>query len=73
MANGLQIVSIRIPSIEQSAIGNSVVYYDEQSPLSIANAILSVKIGDKDASREIVSMLDHKFVKDMEAFLGIDV
>lgn len=41
LANGLKVVSIRIPAIEQSAVVDSLVFYDKQTPEKIAEAILS--------------------------------
>ena len=61
MANGLQVVSIRIPAIETSAIGNSVTYYDEQTPTSIANAIMKVDLSNVKDNREIIKELDNRF------------
>ena len=39
MANGLQVVSARIPSVERSAVGDLLCYYDAQTPQAIAAAI----------------------------------
>lgn len=40
MANGLRVVTVRIPAIEGSAVGDDVIYYEEQTPEKIAQAIL---------------------------------
>lgn len=42
MANGLRVVSVRIPVVEESGIGKCVYYYDEQTPENIAKAIKSI-------------------------------
>lgn len=65
MANGLRVVSIRIPAIETSAIGEYMYYYDEQTPKAIANAIKSVNINDDYNGREVISELDLQFQKDL--------
>ena len=39
MANGLRVVSARIPSVERSAVGDLLCYYDAQTPQAIAAAI----------------------------------
>ena len=70
MANGLRVVSIRIPAIETSAIGKYMYYYDEQTPEMIANAIKSVNINDDYNGREVISELDLQFQKDLKLLLG---
>lgn len=71
MANGLRVVSVRIPAIEQSAIGDKLYYYDLQSPEEIAKAILSVNFEDGYDSRRIIQELDDQFQKDMKSLLGV--
>lgn len=39
-ANGLKVVSVRIPVVETSKIGDLIFYYDEQEPRAIADAII---------------------------------
>lgn len=41
LSNGLKVVSIRIPAIEQSAVADSIFFYDEQKAERIARAIES--------------------------------
>lgn len=66
MANGLRVVSIRIPAIEQSSIGEYMYYYDKQTPEEIAKAILAVDISDKYNGRKIIEKLDIKFRNDLK-------
>lgn len=66
MANGLRVVSIRIPAIENSAIGKYICYYDEQTPEKIAEAIKAHKNNDL---RFIISKLDQDFQNDMKGLL----
>lgn len=68
MANGLRVVSIRIPAIEQSAIGRYMYYYDEQTPEEIAKAIKAVDLNDGYDSRNIIKALDEKFTREMKEF-----
>ena len=70
MANGLRVVSIRIPAIETSAIGKYMYYYEEQTPKAIANAIKSVKINDGYNGKKVISELDLRFQKDLKLLLG---
>lgn len=69
MANGLRVVSIRIKAIEMSAIGNSVSYYNEQSPKAIAEAIMAVDINEPYDSRELIKTLDIEFTEKMRKLL----
>ncbi len=69
MANGLRVVSIRIPAIEGSAIGEYMYYYDQQTPEQIAQAIMRVDMKDSYNSQEIISALDKRFAKDIKELL----
>lgn len=44
LANGLSVVSIRIPAIETSSVGKYVTYYEEQTPEQIADAIMKANV-----------------------------
>ena len=61
MANGLRVVSIRIPAIEQSAVGDALFYYARQTPEEIAKAILSVDMNATYDSRTRIQELDREF------------
>lgn len=65
MANGLRVVSIRIPAIELSAIGDQLYYYDQQTPEEIAKAIQSVSMESEFDSRTCIQDLDKKFCVEM--------
>ena len=69
MANGLRVVSVRIPAIEGSAIGKYMYYYEEQTPEKIAQAIKQVDIGDDYDSRKIIAELDKQFQEDLQIIL----
>lgn len=69
MANGLRVVSIRIPAIETSAIGKRLYYYDAQTPEEIAKAILSVDVNDNYDGRSLIKKLDMKFAMELDALL----
>ena len=70
MANGLRVVSIRIPAIEQSAVGDYLQYYEKQAPEEIAKAILSVDFSDGYDGRKIISNLDSSFRQNLAELLG---
>lgn len=66
MANGLRVVSIQIPVVENAKIGKSLYFYSEQTPQKIAEAIEKVNIDDEYDSRKLICELDKAFVEDMK-------
>lgn len=70
MSNGLRVVSIRIPAIEQSAVGDYMYYYDKQTPKEIAKAIMQVDLNDGYNGRGIISELDEKFTKEIAELIN---
>ena len=69
MANGLRVVSIKIPAIETSGIGTDLYYYEKQTPEEIAKAIMKIDLEDGYDGRKIVSELDCRFSQDMRHLL----
>ena len=69
LSNGLHVVSIRIPTIEQSAIGDMLFYYDEQTPECIANAIEKIDLQQPYDSRTRLQKLDKQFALDLQTLL----
>lgn len=69
MANGLRVVSVRIPVVEESGIGKCVYYYDEQTPENIAKAIKSIDFSEEYDSRETIGVLDKAFICDLKTML----
>lgn len=69
MANGLRVVSIRIPAIEQSAVGDALFYYDRQTPEEIAKAILAVNLTADDDPRKTISVLSDRFEREIRKLL----
>lgn len=69
MANGLRVVSVRIPAVEGSAIGDYMYYYDEQTPEQIALAIQKVDLNDSYDSRNIIKKLDKQFQQDLKELI----
>ena len=70
MANGLQVVSIRIPAVETSAVGDRVSYYDRQTPGEIAKAIASVDMNPGEDPRRVMEGLNCSFTQKLEELLG---
>lgn len=69
LSNGLRVVSVRVPAVETSAIGGSIGYYDEQTPQSIADAIMRVDVNDGHDPREELRRLSEDFEKDLKKVL----
>jgi len=70
MANGLSVVSIDIPAIRNSAIGDSICYYSEQTPQKIAEAVLSLGYKKEPAVRNIIRGLHLRFKKDINMLIS---
>jgi hypothetical protein len=62
MANGLHVVSVRIPVVENAAIGKLITYYDEHPPEKIADAIKAVDLNVEYDSKGVISKLDKDFI-----------
>lgn len=69
MANGLRVVTIDIPAVKTSDVGEEMYYYDKQSGAEIAKAIMSVDLNEGYDSREKLERLDRKFTERMKALL----
>ena len=69
MANGLRVVSVRIPVVEESGIGKCVYYYDEQTPENIAKAIKSIDFSEEYDSRKAIGVLDKAFICNLKTML----
>ena len=69
MANGLRVVSIKIPAIETSEVGDMLYYYEKQTPKEIAKAILSVNFNDNYDSRRKILSLYKTFNTNLEKLL----
>lgn len=65
MSNGLRVVSINIPAIKGSDIGEYMYYYEQQTPEEIAKAIQKVDLNDNYNSRKIIYNLDKKFEEEL--------
>lgn len=61
MANGLKVVSIRIPAVETSAVADLIDFYDAQTPEQIATTIIQANLNSDADSRLMLSELNMKF------------
>lgn len=68
LSNGLKVVSIRIPAIEQSGVADCLFFYNEQTPQKIAEAIeIAVRVEQKEGN--ILKNLDETFKKELAELL----
>ena len=68
MSNGLKVVSVRIPVVENSGVGKYVYYYDNQTPAEIASAIKAAKASEFESSN-VLESLDREFSNNIKALL----
>ena len=69
MSNGLPVVSIRIPAVESSAVGEYIYYYDVSAPQNISQAIMSVDLNKCFDIRGKLDELDSKFKEDLKKLI----
>lgn len=66
MSNGLHVVSVRIPAIEDSPVGDLITYYDRQTPEEIAEAIRKVDLTSGGREQARIRELDEDFQRKMK-------
>lgn len=69
LANGLRVLSVRIPAVENSSVGKSLYYYDKQKPSEIAKAIMKIPLNNNYDSRDILRKLDRECEKNIKQLL----
>lgn len=69
MANGLHVVSIRIPVVERSSIGGYITYFEHQVPEDIASAIRLCHKSDYESAKELFCKLDKEFITKLTQLL----
>lgn len=62
LANGLRVVSVKIPAIENSPVGKVMYFYEDCNSASIAEAIKSIKLNEDYDSRRLIKILDMEFM-----------
>lgn len=67
MANGLAVVSIKIPVLEKAAIADALSFYESSSGKSLAEAIM--KCDYNQSSRELLNILDQKFEENIKSII----
>lgn len=71
LANGLRVLSVRIPAVEKSDVGPLLNYYDKQTPEEIANAIMKIDINDNFNPREHLKKLDENCGKALKDLINV--
>ena len=61
MSNGLRVVSVKIPAVETSDVGEYVYYYEKQTPEEIAKTIKSINLSEIYDGRNVLEKMDVKF------------
>jgi len=72
MANGLRVVCIRIPAIEKSAVGKYMFFYDEQTPIAVAQTIKNIDFTEHYDSRVKIENLNINFIGNLKNFLNFN-
>ena len=70
LANGLRVVSIRIKVLEIASINNILYYYNEDTPMALAEAIKKVDTTQEYDSRELISKLNDEFSGNLQKMLS---
>ena len=65
LANGLAVLSVRIPAVEQSPVGDYVHYYEIQEPKYIADAIMRIDFAKEPDKAELLQSLHAKLKDDL--------
>lgn len=69
LGNGLRIVAQRLKVLEQSQIADLIYFYDYPTPNSLAETIMSIKLGKQYDGINRIKQLDEKFRIDMKKLL----
>lgn len=69
LANGLQVVSIKIPAIETSPVGLAMHFYENSTPEEIAKAILNIDLNQACDSRKLIDNLNSEFILNIKKLL----
>ena len=69
LSNGLKVVTIDIPAVRQSKVGDFLFYYKKQDPEAIAKAIVQAHEMKGVDGRKLLYDLDLQFEKELQSFL----
>ena len=69
LANGLRVLSAKIPAVETSTVGKMLFYYENQSSQEIAKAIMGISIDESYDSRALLKQLDMECVDSLKQLM----
>lgn len=69
LANGLRVVSVKIPAIENSPVGKAMYFYENCDSASIAEVIKSIDLNKDYDSKRLINDLDKEFVQNIDRLL----
>lgn len=69
LALGLTVVSCRVECVCRSAVGNQVVYYTDDTPQAIAEAVRKTRPDENAGSRELMERLNREFIENLKGWL----
>ena len=69
MSNGLPVVSVKIPAVESSKVGEYLYYYEEPDPEKIAQAIRQVPTESGTSVLNKLNALDETFHAELSNML----
>ncbi len=70
MTNGLRVVCVRIPAIENSFVKDSVFFYDEDSPQAIAECVKKIDFDDDYDSLDVLRKEDSRIAADLKSIIN---
>ena len=74
LSNGLRVVSVDLPAVHTSEIGDLLYYAKSDSARDFAEAIMSIDMQSEYDSREVINELDRKFMQGLaEMMKGYNV
>lgn len=71
MANGLRVVSIKIPVLEIASIGKYLYYYEEQNSEKLAQTIKKIDFSIPYEGREVLKRLDLNFQQELKRMMEV--
>ena len=71
LSNGLIVLSAKIPAVGNSAVGESVYYYDKQEPQSIADAIKKIDVKNNRSDKGLICSLDERFSRELNEMIDV--
>ena len=69
LRNGLDVISIKIPVVENSDINSIIYYYNDSKPEAIANMIKNIKLKNNYIGMDFLITLDQKFKLQLDKLL----